>query len=153
MLQLATRKRNAWPRRRKSLISRRSVKSRRSVLIAGAIHCFISCRLRSLQFDQDGIALIPQPLFDEELCFLKLLGQLLGAEVMDECTFKAIAGFILPIEGGPPSQPHEQPFRRSGRNPGVAPCGDERNDEDTAGFQNRMRLPQETNPTPPRKDI
>src|SRR5437867_11422277 len=72
---------------------------------------------------------------------------------MEECTFKVIAGFILPIEGGPSSQPHEQPFRRSCRNPWVVPREGERNDEDTAGFQNRMRLPQETNPTPPRKDI
>src|SRR5881296_115066 len=126
MLQLATRKRKVWLRRRKSLISRRSVKPRRSPLIDWVVSCFISCRPGSLQLDQHRITLFPQPLFDEELRFLELLGQLLRAEVMGEgSTCKAIAGFILPVEGGPSSQPHEQPFRQSYRNPGVVARGGE----------------------------
>src|SRR5437867_2826791 len=125
--------------------SRRSVKSSRSLLIAWRISC--------LQFDQDRIALIPKPLFDEEPRFLELLDQLLGAEEMDECPCKAITRFILPIEGGPSSQSHEEPFRRSCRSLRVARCRGERNDEDAAGFQDRMCLPQETNPAAAWEDI
>src|SRR5881628_3363536 len=122
MLELATRKRKVWLRIRRSLMSRRSVKPRRSPLIDWVVSCFISCRPGSLQLDQHRITLVPHPLFDEKLRFLELLGQLLGAEEMGECTtFKAIAGFILPIEGGPSSQSHEQPFRRSCRDSWVAP--------------------------------
>src|SRR2546426_2532256 len=153
MLHPATRRGIAWLRRRRSLISRRSVKPSRSPPSAWVVLCCISCRPESLQLDQYGIALFPQPLFDKKPCFLELVGQLLGAEEMGECTCNAIAGFVLPIEGGPSSQPHEQPFRRSCRNTVVATREGERNDEDTAGFQNRMRLPQESDPAAPREQI
>src|SRR5260370_4015445 len=107
-----------WLGRRRSLkhkpatasFSRRSVKSSRSLVIMWVIPCFIACRPASLHLGQHGIALFPQPFFDEEPCFLKLLGQLLGAEEMPEVTSEAIAGFIIPIEGRPSSQSHEQPF-------------------------------------------
>jgi hypothetical protein len=114
----------------------------------------VSYRPGSLQFDQYGIAIFPKLLFDEKPCFLKFLSQLLGAEEMNEALYKQVAWFILPIEEGPSSQSHAQSHEQVSQQ-SLADLGADRkrDDEDSSRFQNRMRLPQETDPPVPWEEV
>src|SRR2546428_5564159 len=65
MLQLATRKRNVWVRRRRSLISRRSVKPSWSLAIGWVNPWFIGSTL-----GKHSVAPLPQPVSNDELRLL-----------------------------------------------------------------------------------